>query len=338
MKNKEYQGTIIVENLSKLFYIRKRKKGFIGSITSLFYAEKYPIKAVDNISFIINKGEIVGYLGPNGAGKSTTIKMLTGILMPTSGKILVNGYEPFSNRKIVAKNIGVVFGQKTQLWWDLPLYETFDLLRIIYKIDKKEFQKRLDEYIEILGLDSFINQQVRKLSLGQRMRADLAASLIHNPDILFLDEPTIGLDILTKDIVRKTIKMLNKQKQITVILTTHDIEDIEYLANRLILIDKGKIRYDGKLDYFVKSYQKTKRVIIHLENEVFLENQLNGYKIIKNEQNRFYEIEMPIQESVSKIIQEIQIIGGKIHDISVKKQELGDTLKEIYKGKSIEFS
>ncbi|GIX42666.1 MAG: hypothetical protein KatS3mg129_2399 [Leptospiraceae bacterium] len=337
MVPEHYKGTIIVENLSKIFYIRKRRKGFLGSVLNLFYAEKYPLYAVDNISFQIQKGEIVGYLGPNGAGKSTTIKMLTGILMPTSGKILVNGLEPFTKRKIVTKNIGVVFGQRTQLWWDLPLYETFDLLRIIYKIDKDTFKNRLEEYINILGLDSFMDQQVRKLSLGQRMRADLAASLIHNPDILFLDEPTIGLDILTKDIVRKTIKYLNQKKKITVILTTHDIEDIEYLADRLILIDKGKIRYDGKLDHFIQMYQKSKRILIYLENEILLENFLNGYKILKNDMNRFYEIEIPLKESVSNVIDKIQKIGGRIHDITVKKQELADTLKEIYKGKEIEL-
>ena len=333
----QYSGTIIVENLSKVFYIRKRKQGILGSILSLFYAEKYPIYAVDNISFRIQKGEIVGYLGPNGAGKSTTIKMLTGILMPTSGRILVNGIEPFSNRKVVTKNIGVVFGQRTQLWWDLPLYESFDLLRIIYKIDSKEFKKRLEEYIELLGLESFLNQQVRKLSLGQRMRADLAASLIHHPNILFLDEPTIGLDILTKDVVRKTINHLNQQKKITVILTTHDLEDIEYLVHRLILIDKGKIRYDGDLNRFIHQYQKSKRIFIHLEEEVKLENSLNGYKILKNDMNRFFEIEVPMDESVGNIINKIQTMGGRIQDITLKKQELADTLKEIYKGKEIEL-
>jgi len=333
----QYSGTVIVENLSKVFYIRKRKQGILGSILSLFYAEKYPIYAVNNISFRIQKGEIVGYLGPNGAGKSTTIKMLTGILMPTSGRILVNGIEPFSNRKVVTKNIGVVFGQRTQLWWDLPLYESFDLLRIIYKIDSKEFKKRLEEYIELLGLESFLNQQVRKLSLGQRMRADLAASLIHHPNILFLDEPTIGLDILTKDVVRKTIKHLNQQKNITVILTTHDLEDIEYLVHRLILIDKGKIHYDGDLNQFIHQYQKSKRILIHLEEEVKLENSLNGYKILKNDMNRFFEIEVPMDESVGNIINKIQTMGGRIQDITVKKQELADTLKEIYKGKEIEL-
>lgn len=337
MNDSEYRGRIKVQNLSKIFYLRKRKQGFLGSITGLFYSEKYPIIAVDDISFDIKQGEFVGYLGPNGAGKSTTIKMLTGILKPSSGKILVNGIDPFLKRKEVTKKLGVVFGQRTQLWWDLPIIESYELLRIIYKIEKNEFKKRLDEYVQLLGLESFLYQQVRKLSLGQRMRADLAASLLHNPDILFLDEPTIGLDILTKDIVRNTIKLLNKQKKITIILTTHDLEDIELLVKRLILIDKGKIRYDGKLDDFINTYQKTKRIIVHLEDQLNLNPYLNGYKILKNDRNRFYEIEVSNDESVGNIINKIQKFGGKIQDIMVKKMELSDTLKDLYKGQSVEL-
>ncbi len=180
-------------------------------------------------------------------------------------------------------------------------------------------------------------QQVRKLSLGQRMKADLIAALLHEPDILFLDEPTIGLDIITKDIVRKTIKKLNEEKKITVILTTHDLEDIEFLADRLILIDKGKIHYDGKLDYFINLYQKSKIIQIHLQNEILLQDNLNGYKIIKNDMNRLYEIEIPKEVSVNVIIDKIQSAGGKIQDIIVKKQELSDTLKQIYKNRNIEL-
>ncbi len=334
------EGEIIVENLVKEFIIRKRKKGFVGSILGLFYTQKEILKAVDQISFKISKGEIVGYLGPNGAGKSTTIKMLTGILLPTSGKILVNGMEPFKNRIQYTKTIGVVFGQRTQLWWDLPLIESFDLLRLIYKIDKKIFQQRFDEYIELLGLNDFLYQQVRKLSLGQRMRADLAASLIHEPFILFLDEPTIGLDILTKDIVRKTILELNRRKKITVILTTHDLEDIKSLANRLILIDKGKIYYDDQIQTFLETYQTNKKVTIHLEDEFYFPdflNSLNGFRIIQNQANRLYEIEIPKEKSVSTIIEMIQNTGGKIQDITVKKQELDEILKLIYKNKTIEL-
>lgn len=332
------EGKIIVDNLVKEFIIKKRKKGFLGSLFGLFYTEKEILRAVDHISFEISKGEIVGYVGPNGAGKSTTIKMLTGILLPTSGKILVNGMEPFKNRIHYTKRIGVVFGQRTQLWWDLPLIESFDLLRLIYKIEKKIFQQRFEEYSELLGLKDFLFQQVRKLSLGQRMRADLAASLIHEPSVLFLDEPTIGLDILTKDVVRKTILELNRRKKITVILTTHDIEDIKFLANRLILIDKGNIYYDGQIQTFLETYQTIKKVIIHLEDEFVLpESSLNGFRILQNQRNRFYEIEIPKEESVSVIIEFIQKSGGKIQDITVKKQELDEILKLIYKNRTVEL-
>ncbi len=328
--------SIIVEDLTKIFIIKKRKAGFLGSILGLFYTEKVPIVAVENISFKIQKGEIVGYVGPNGAGKSTTIKMLTGILMPSRGKILIQDKDPFNNRKEVTRKIGVVFGQRTQLWWDLPLIESYELLRLIYKIEKNEYQKRFEELVDLLGLKDFLHQSVRKLSLGQRMRADLAASLIHEPEILFLDEPTIGLDILTKDIVRKTIFELKKKKKITVILTTHDMEDIEYLAKRLILIDKGRIRYDGELEKFNEKYQKTKRVIINLENAIELPSN-NGFQIIKNDFNQLYELEIPIEYSVSHLIKIIQNSGGRIMDINVKRKELADTLKEIYSNQKVEL-
>lgn len=323
-------GTIHVENLTKIFYTYKRPKGFLGSLRGLFFSEKIPIRAIDSISFHVDRGEIVGYVGPNGAGKSTTIKILTGILMPTSGTVRVNGLEPFSKRKEVTKTIGVVFGQKTQLWWDLPLIESFELLRVIYRIDKQTFKKRFEEFVELLGMGGFLYQQVRKLSLGQRMRADLAASLIHNPRILFLDEPTIGLDILTKDVVRTTIKRKNQEEGVTVILTTHDIEDIELLAKRLILIDKGKVYYDGKLQDFLNAYQKTKRVFLHLDTEVYLPSSPK-FQIVKNERNISYEIELPVQESLDELITYIQNRGGKIKEISIKKQDLQETLKEIYK-------
>ena len=231
---------IRVENLTKEFKINKKYPGFKGAIKSFFSTEYITKRAVDDISFEINDGEIVGYIGANGAGKSTTIKMMTGILTPTNGIVTVNGIVPYENREKNAKNIGVVFGQKTQLWWDLPISETFSLLKDIYDISDNDFEERMNFFKKVLGLEEFFLNPVRTLSLGQRMRADLAAALIHNPKVIYLDEPTIGLDVVVKESVRKAIKEINKKYGTTIILTTHDLNDIEELCNRIIIIDKGK--------------------------------------------------------------------------------------------------
>ncbi|MCI5745167.1 MAG: ATP-binding cassette domain-containing protein [Erysipelotrichaceae bacterium] len=226
---------IFVENLEKIFKKPIRKSGIIGMFKTLF-SRKYEIKtAVNKINFTINDGEIVGYIGSNGAGKSTTIKMMCGILNPTSGKVLINGLEPYKKRQQVASYIGVVFGQKTQLWWDIPLIESFNVLKEIYLINDKDYKERFEFLQEVLDIKDFLNQPVRTLSLGQRMRADLAASLLHNPKILFLDEPTIGLDVLVKEKIRNAIIEMNKKYNTTVILTTHDMSDIQTLCNRIIM-------------------------------------------------------------------------------------------------------
>ena len=250
---------ITVKDLRKDFIKYERKPGLIGSIKSFFNAKKIITKAVDGVSFTINEGEIVGYIGPNGAGKSTTIKMLAGILTPTSGSILVNGIVPAKDRIRNAFNIGVVFGQRTQLWWDLPLNESFTILKEIYNVSEADFKERMKFFNEILDINSFIKSPVRTLSLGQRMRADIAAALLHNPKILFLDEPTIGLDVVAKMKMREAIKHMNKTFKTTVILTTHDLDDIEELCSRIIMIDKGKIMYEGSLDEIkdVYGYMKT---------------------------------------------------------------------------------
>lgn len=238
---------IEVKDLTKEFKKPIRKEGVIGMFTTLF-SRKYETKvAVNHINFTINDGEIVGYIGSNGAGKSTSIKMMCGILTPTSGNVLIDGIEPNKKRKVVASKIGVVFGQKTQLWWDIPLIESFKVLKEVYQIDEADYKERLDFLSETLGLAEFMNQPVRTLSLGQRMRADLAASWLHNPKILFLDEPTIGLDVLVKEKIRQAIKTMNQKYHTTVILTTHDMQDVEDLCSRVIMIEKGNIIYDGPL-------------------------------------------------------------------------------------------
>jgi ABC-2 type transport system ATP-binding protein len=241
---------IEVESIVKTFRIRERNTGLASSIHSLFFPKYKTFTAVDKVSFQIQSGELVGYIGQNGAGKSTTIKLLTGILTPDSGKIRIHGLDPAKERKKNAFQIGAVFGQRTQLWWDLPVAESFLLIRSIYRIPEREYRRNLDEFVELLGMSDILKTPARKLSLGQRMKADLAASLLHNPKVLFLDEPTIGLDILVKEKVRNFIKEINQRNKVTILLTTHDVEDLETLANRILLLDSGKIRYDGSLTNF----------------------------------------------------------------------------------------
>lgn len=238
---------IEVKHINKTFKVAERKSGLKSAIKSFFKRDYRYIKAIEDISFSIKKGEIVGYIGPNGAGKSTTIKILSGILLPDSGSCKVGKLTPWKDRKEYVKNIGVVFGQRSQLWWDIPAEDTFDLLKDIYNIPDDLYQKNKEELIETLNLKDIINIPVRQLSLGQRMRCEIAASLLHSPSLLFLDEPTIELDAVSKEIVRNFVKKINKEKKVTVILTTHDMADITSLAKRIILIGKGKVLYDGSL-------------------------------------------------------------------------------------------
>jgi ABC-2 type transport system ATP-binding protein len=265
---------IEVTNLTKEFVKYEKEKGLKGLLKGFFNAKKVINKAVDNISFSIKEGEMVGYIGANGAGKSTTIKMLTGILTPSFGEVRVNGIIPYKDRVPNAKNIGVVFGQRTQLWWDLPLSESFLILREIYEIPQKDYDDRMRFFNEILNLDEFIKSPVRTLSLGQRMRADIAASLLHNPKVLYLDEPTIGLDVNAKQKMRDAIKLMNHTYKTTVILTTHDLDDIQELCNRILIIDKGRIIYDGSLQEIKDKYGTTKRIEFEVKDEL-LEEKLD---------------------------------------------------------------
>ncbi|MCB1190042.1 MAG: ATP-binding cassette domain-containing protein [Leptospiraceae bacterium] len=325
---------IKVTHLSKHFKIKKRKPGIFGSIQALIKTETDLIKAVDDITFHINSGELVGYIGPNGAGKSTTIKMLTGILTPTSGDIQVNGINPSKERKKNAYQIGVVFGQRTQLWTDLPVEESFDLLKSIYKIDEKIYKQKLELFFDLLGLKDFFKQQARKLSLGQRMKADLAASLIHSPSILFLDEPTIGLDIIVKEKVREFIREINRNAKVTVILTTHDIQDIEYLANRIMIIDKGKIVYDGNLSNFNSLVGNDSFIDIHFASPVgSLEIPL-PFQIKEKKSETNYTLIAPENEPLSSLLQILQNKGVPIQEINRQKPDLAVALKKMYEGKN----
>ncbi|MBN2239792.1 MAG: ABC transporter ATP-binding protein [Dehalococcoidales bacterium] len=259
---------IEVENLQKTFRQRKGREGLGGAFRDLFRREYRMVNAVNDISFSVNEGEMVGYIGPNGAGKSTTVKMLTGILVPSSGHVTVNGLVPFKNREKNAKRIGVVFGQRTQLWWDIPVSETLSLMRHIYQVPESRYRENLEVFGNILGLGEFINAPVRQLSLGQRMRADICCALLHNPEILYLDEPTIGLDVVVKERIREFISEINRTRGTTVLLATHDMSDIERLCSRVMVINYGNIMYDGSLDNLRKKHGTEETVTADILGEI----------------------------------------------------------------------
>ncbi len=264
-----HMESIAVKNLYKKYKISQRQEGFTGMVKYLFHPQYKEKEAVKGISFSIQQGECVAFLGANGAGKSTTIKMLTGIMKPTDGKISVMGNEPCRERIRNARNIGVVFGQKTQLWWDIPVKDSFELLHSIYEIPDNVYEENLNLFKEILELEEFMDQPARKLSLGQRVRADIAAALLHDPPVLFLDEPTIGLDVAVKQKVYQFLQYINKEKRTTILLTSHDLKDMEWLCRRLIILEKGKILFDDEITKIFDNYPEAatlEEIIIEMFN------------------------------------------------------------------------
>lgn len=264
-----HMESIEVKNLYKIYKISQRQEGFTGMVKYLFHPQYKEKEAVKGISFSIQQGECVAFLGANGAGKSTTIKMLTGIMKPTEGKISVMGNDPFRERLINAGKIGVVFGQKTQLWWDIPVKDSFELLHSIYEIPDNVYEENLDLFKKILELEEFMDQPARKLSLGQRVRADIAAALLHDPPVLFLDEPTIGLDVAVKQKVYQFLQYINKEKKTTILLTSHDLKDMEWLCRRLIILEKGEILFDDEITKIFDNYPEAEtleEIIIELFN------------------------------------------------------------------------
>lgn len=321
---------IQVKDLSKEYKIVRRDSGIKNAFKSFIKREYRIVRAVDKVSFSIKKGEIVGYIGPNGAGKSTTIKMLSGILKPDEGIINIMGMDPTVDRIKYVKEIGVVFGQKSQLWWDIPAEDSFDLLKDIYKIPDDEYEKNKQELVKILHLEEIIKSPVRQLSLGERMKCELVASLLHSPKILFLDEPTIGLDAISKVIVRDFIKKINKLKKITVILTTHDMADIESLTDRLIMIGHGKKLYDGSVNDIKKKYSNEK--IVEVIYEGILKNKIVNDKIdILEETQGLIRMKIDTRKiMVSDIVRKYSEVC-EIKDINVIETGIDDIIYKLYK-------
>jgi ABC-2 type transport system ATP-binding protein len=326
---------IQARGLRKEFRIFKRREGVWGAVKDLFHRNYQTLSAVDGVNLTIEEGEFVGYIGPNGAGKSTTIKMMTGILVPTSGEITANGYSPYRDRTRYTKTIGVVFGQRTQLWWDIAVIESFKLLRRIYDVSDADFRNRLGMFKELLGLEELLHTPVRKLSLGQRMRCDIAAALLHYPRVLFLDEPTIGLDVVAKDSIREFLKEINRNLKTTILLTTHDLSDIEELCRRIVIIDHGKILYDGSLDGLRSRLGRFNQIRIQLADRhdgARLSVALGSGNGIQWEHPdeltyriRYNRDQISSAEVIRKIINEVAV-----RDIYIEEEPIEEIIKTIY--------
>lgn len=330
---------ISVRELSKDFRTFKRREGVWGSIQNLFVREYATVKAVDRVSFTVERGEMVGYIGPNGAGKSTSIKMLTGILMPSSGEARVNGFLPYKQRRLYVKSIGVVFGQRTQLWWDIAVVESFKLLRRIYEVSEDDFRERMGKFNEILGIQDYLFTPVRKLSLGERMRCDLAAALLHNPPLLFLDEPTIGLDVVAKDQIRKFLRAINREFHTTVLLTTHDLDDIEELCRRIMIIDHGRLLYDGPLDLLKQKLLRTKQIKFAVKDSAQLASvrafARDGMELEQVDQLtyriRFDRTKLATADLIRQILNTVEV-----RDLLIEDEPIEEVVKRIYAGEALQ--
>ncbi|MGL4609262.1 MAG: ABC transporter ATP-binding protein [Trueperaceae bacterium] len=322
---------ITAEHLSKNFEVRKHHQGALSTLKNFLTRDSRTIKAVDDVSFQIAKGEVVGYLGPNGAGKSTTIKMLTGLLVPSGGHLNVNGFVPWKSRQSYVASIGAVFGQRTTLWWDLPVIESLQLLQYIYKVPEQTFKQNLAEFEKVLDLDEFITSPVRSLSLGQRMRADLCAALLHNPALLFLDEPTIGLDVVAKERIRQFIKHVNDVRETTVLLTTHDLSDVQKLCRRVLIIDQGKLLFDGGLETLQSRFGGKWQLVVDFA-ESYESVQIEGADLIHYQDARATYAFDRKDLSSSDLIGRISA-RYNLRDVSVQEPDIEATIRTIYEGK-----
>lgn len=320
---------IHVAGLYKQFRVYRHHRGALGAVRNLVTREHHLVRAVDGVSFDIAAGELVGYLGPNGAGKSTTLKILTGILVPTGGEAVVAGRVPWLQRAEHVRRLGAVFGQRTGLWWDLPVIESLDLLRHIYRVPADRYRQTLRLFDTLLDLGPFLDTPVRSLSLGQRMRADLAAALLHDPQLLFLDEPTIGLDVVAKERIRDFIRAINRERGTTVILTTHDLGDVEKLCERVIMIDRGRLVFDGALELLRQRFGEGRVLVVDFAAPPG-RLSLPGAAVIRQEANRAW-LRVAADGSVASIVP-LLFRDHRVLDLSVQEPEIEEVVRRIYEG------
>lgn len=329
---------IIVDRLVKNFEVTERKPGLSGAFSSVFYPKKKTIRALKNISFTIQTGELVGFIGPNGAGKTTTLKILSGLLHPTSGFTQVIEFDPWDRKPEFLKQISLVMGQKNQMWWDLPAIETFKLIQAIYEIPQRQYEKNLDELVELLEVKRFLNIQVRRLSLGQRMRLELLAALLYKPKVLFLDEPTIGLDLVGQQKVRDFIYEYNKKSGATILLTSHNMNDLADLARRVIVIDEGKLIFDGALEQLVHYYAKEKIIKVYLSSgddiNKFVSDEIKKLKTIgKVIKIAFPLVMLTVPRSTAAVAAAEILQNFPVTDLTIEEIPVEEVIRKVFKGK-----
>lgn len=334
MENKSRKSSekaIIIEHLAKNFEVIEREKGFLGSLKSLASPKKKIVHALKNISFTIKQGELVGFIGPNGAGKTTTLKTLSGLLYPTNGYVNVLGFNPWDRKSSFLKKISLVMGQKNQLWWDLPAIDTFELNKAIYEISDKKYKDSLDELVNLLEVSSLLGTQVRQLSLGQRMRLELVAALLHRPKVLFLDEPTIGLDVVAQQKVRDFLYDYNRKYEATIILTSHNMDDLVNLAKRVIVIDRGEILFDGQLKELVGQFAKEKIINVSLSKETDFKKFEEIGKVTKID---YPQVILSVSREASTFAAAELLQNFPIADLTIEEESIESIIRRVFKGES----
>ena len=329
------QRAVLVDHLLKDFEVTQKEPGLAGSVKSLFSPKKKQVHALRGISFSVMPGELVGFIGPNGAGKTTTLKILSGLLYPTSGLSQVLGYEPWERKPDYLKKIALVMGQKNQLWWDLPAIETFELNRAIYEIPKKQYKETLDELASLLEVEKLLKTQVRRLSLGQRMRLELIAALLHRPEVLFLDEPTIGLDILGQEKVRDFIYDYNRKYGATILLTSHNMDDLINLSRRVIVITEGRIIFDGALDELVSRFAKRKTITVYLSKEIDLKEMESIGKVRKVQ---FPQVVLSVPRSTAAVAAAEILQNFPVGDLTIEEESIEEIIGKVFKGETVSRS